>query len=343
VNFPLTPTVCIFTSLLFLSGYALQQKTVRDIHNLIHPKVSIVPVNDSSVPFIADKKQRVLGVHGSPTINWKRVAYARSVQEFSDVCEAVMLFAELTAQRSRAQKVLLYPGEWDDMAAHGHGSSKQLETSIRLLKQAQKAYHVALIPVQEGYGYQTRDRSMDVLANMLALTSFERVIYLQPRGLVMDAEILDSLFKAPVNASITALDGAYAKPQQSLLIKPSLALAKRPAIAKEKFGSPILERDPLSGVILPTSYMRDLPEEVDLDLDADNIYDTTGYLRFTDSDILGPEFDLKKGTFARVQPRDLDLQVIWRNAYDHFRLMRMNYCGLDLQPIASEIGNPELK
>ncbi|KAL8685589.1 MAG: hypothetical protein Q9218_007663, partial [Villophora microphyllina] len=61
-----------------------------------------------------------------------------------------MLFAVLEEQESMAQRVILYPKEWD---AKREGQSKgerdpQVDTSRRLLREAAKRYRVMLQPVQ---------------------------------------------------------------------------------------------------------------------------------------------------------------------------------------------------
>ena len=63
-----------------------------------------------------------------------------------DVCNAAMVFARLAQQGSRAQRVLLYPKEWDlqegiMQAVH------ELDTSLRLLRVVSNRYNVVLSPV----------------------------------------------------------------------------------------------------------------------------------------------------------------------------------------------------
>lgn len=141
--------VFIFTFLLFLSGYILQQQTVRSIQAAIKPPTPPSPLQSTD-------PTRVVAKHfGDPNINsayekflatnkpkggWAKVAYVQLIREHLHVCNAAMLFAELGHEESMARKVMLYPKEW-------HTQHKGSETSLRILKNAEKRYKVELQPV----------------------------------------------------------------------------------------------------------------------------------------------------------------------------------------------------
>ena len=63
-----------------------------------------------------------------------------------DVCNAVMVLAELARQKSRAKRILLYPREWD-LQEGRIGASHDLDTTLRLLKVVSNRYDVVLSPV----------------------------------------------------------------------------------------------------------------------------------------------------------------------------------------------------
>ena len=79
------------------------------------------------------------------------------------VCNAVMIFAELAAQKSRAQRVLLYPKMWDQDVEHDGLRALELERSMRLIRVAAVRYGVVLAPIEEmldiGAGKRSRDLS----------------------------------------------------------------------------------------------------------------------------------------------------------------------------------------
>ena len=288
---------------------------------------------------VSDKKLLLLQATGAHSaIDWKRVAYARTVHSFDEVCEAAMLFAELTRQRSAAQKVLLYPAAWDTLSADQ--STHAARTALRLLAKARRDFKAALVPLggssqlapgaDEGGSEQRADED---LATLLALTTFDRVVYLQPKGLVLDVELLDGLFGLPVDASVTPIDAQGAWPHQSLMVRPSLSLARRPGAVRENLPRPLLAEAPLAELLLQTSALRDPPEALAENFNHSTFYDYTAYVTFTEADIPGPEFDLPAGTFARVQPSSAQHRAAWRSLYERFRMERMAICGLDLQPI----------
>lgn len=145
----------LFTSLLFLSGYVLQQQTVRSIQAAIKPP----PPPPLPSP---DKRREVAKSFGAssshlyfdkflaanrPKGGWGKVAYAQLVRDHLHVCNAVMLFAELDRQESLARRLILYPKEWHISKSNQGGNSVHTETSLRLLKNAERRYKVELQPV----------------------------------------------------------------------------------------------------------------------------------------------------------------------------------------------------
>lgn len=89
-----------------------------------------------------------------PRDGWKKVAYVQLVREHLHVCSAVMLFAELARQKSKAERVLLYPKSWNrSQDKVQEPMNPYMETSRRLLKMAADRYGVvlrAMEPMFEG-------------------------------------------------------------------------------------------------------------------------------------------------------------------------------------------------
>lgn len=58
-----------------------------------------------------------------------------------------MLFAELERQDSMAQRIILYPQEWNVQQSGPENQSLNVKTSLRLLESAALRYKVELQPV----------------------------------------------------------------------------------------------------------------------------------------------------------------------------------------------------
>ena len=156
--------VFTFTTLLFLSGYVLQQQTVHNIQAVIKPPKptrTTAPVPVVSSPPLAALEfgdppgsrgqyafQDYLSLGGPPG-GWRKVAYVQVVTDHMLACNALMLFADLQRKRSKASRVLLYPKSWSATEGlEGDDRDTQLETSRRLLKMASRLYDVVLSPVE---------------------------------------------------------------------------------------------------------------------------------------------------------------------------------------------------
>ncbi len=78
-----------------------------------------------------------------------------------DVCSAVMLFAELARQQSKAQRVLLYPKGWDKAEDQAlEAVDPYLRTSKRLLKMARVRYGVILKAMKDSLDQEDGMNSM---------------------------------------------------------------------------------------------------------------------------------------------------------------------------------------
>ena len=144
----LTVRVFVFTFLLFLSGYVLQQQTVRSIQAIIKP-VLPSPVENEQTKTKPKVISSLRPENSRPSVNWDRLAYVQLVKEPTAVCEALILFAELQRQGSLADRLLLYPRSWDEseQGASIGGSRMQMATARRLLKTTASNYGVRAQPI----------------------------------------------------------------------------------------------------------------------------------------------------------------------------------------------------
>ena len=83
-----------------------------------------------------------------PEGGWGKVAYVQLLRKHIHVCNAVMLFADLSRERSPAQRLILYPSDWNEQKENQASMTPYLETSMRLLQRAAKRYGVQLLPVK---------------------------------------------------------------------------------------------------------------------------------------------------------------------------------------------------
>jgi len=151
--------VFIFTSLLFLSGYVLQQQTVRSIQAAIKPPPLPVPTLPPS-PVLAKHFGTPPGhsfydkylASNRPKGGWAKVAYVQLIREHIHVCNAVILFAALEREESMAQRIILYPKTWNKQSSDREKPDSQLETSMRLLRNAASRYRVMLQPIEPMLG-----------------------------------------------------------------------------------------------------------------------------------------------------------------------------------------------
>jgi hypothetical protein len=157
------PLVVIFTFLLFLSGYVMQQRTVQSLHTVIRPQAPIPrhkpPLAEASIPINPSKKstrpfghlrdraklQSHLASQDAP-FSWSKLAYAQVVRDHAEVCNALIFFADLNRLKSPVPRLLLFPRPWA-RDSDGDVLDPSLELSKRLLRKASRRYRVILVPI----------------------------------------------------------------------------------------------------------------------------------------------------------------------------------------------------
>ena len=285
------------------------------------------------------------------------------------VCNAVMIFAELATQKSRAQRVLLYPKMWDQNIEQDRLKALELERSMRLIRVAAVRYGVVLAPIEgmldAGEGERFRDPSYSrmrhrannslgnieaafPLSGLLSLTRFDHVVYLRPSGLIIDSSLLDTLFSIPTNASFTSFSDSSSNSSPLALITPSKA-AFHTAMASLR-GDPFSELSYLHSnthfLTLPstpaplvsrTSSLHNVSE----DFESKTFLSQAGYVQLLDEDIKGPEYNIPRDVFLQSRPQPGEARTAWEELYEMYRMRRMDVCGLDLEPMPAIYG-PEV-
>lgn len=268
------------------------------------------------------------------------MAYVQLVRERVHVCNALMLFAVLEEQESMAQRAILYPEMWDAKKSDKKPLGPQVETSRRLLREASKRYKVMLQPVEPMINIGAD--SVFPLAGLLSLSAYNRVIYLPPSGLVLDTSGLDHLFTLPMESSILGISAGSEDETASpsvVLLQPSKEAfqATLASLLADKYD----EDDYMSKIPL----LADLPEDQvhvvaktstlrheDDAFDATEFLDSTSYIQLSDPDMLGPEFDAPRQSVAAARPKQPEAKKAWLDVYEKYRQLRMDVCGLDMEP-----------
>ncbi|OCT44655.1 hypothetical protein CLCR_06075 [Cladophialophora carrionii] len=212
--------VCLFTFLLFLSGYVLQQQSVRSIQEAIRrpPEPQPVPTlppqfrepeNDTfgvvlekpegdadsvvgsrgpwadsiQVPVVAATQEQNPRKDSPP----QRLAYIFALEEPSHLCSA-LLFAKQQRSTSRLPKepsiVLLYPSTWES------DSSTLFTSALSFMRDVQELYDVVYRPVQIRDAWNTRALLLGEL--QWGRWDYDQALYLRSPGMVLDIQSLDT-------------------------------------------------------------------------------------------------------------------------------------------------------
>ncbi|KAJ4330008.1 hypothetical protein N0V95_010116 [Ascochyta clinopodiicola] len=351
--------VFAFTFALFLSGYVLQQRYVHTLQAAIKPRLpKPLPVPKAVEPPTLDEKwARPLEVRpeaedtmaqymGGQELDWSRLGYVQVVREHVELCSAVMLLSDLHRMKSPARRVLLFPKLWLQ-EADAQGYSAEMSTTRRLLGTAARRYGVTLIPMEPIIdGADSTLPSSYSLASLYSLVDYERLLYLQGPGVLLDASSLDSLLAFSKSEPMAAYPATAERNDMSmslLMIHPTQASfqqlkalrTRKPAsdldLFRETFavpGSLISEWSLSMGNVVYES--QDLRAASD-SFNATAFEQSTTFVRLSDPEIPGPEYDVPYSTRVKLRPQNEQAQEAWSKLYEGFRQQRMEVCGLDLE------------
>ncbi|KAL9072739.1 MAG: hypothetical protein Q9157_004999 [Trypethelium eluteriae] len=317
-----------------------QQRTVSSIQEAIKPRTPAPPPSSSPQEVLIEPLQpsrafgsalgsagqRALKLYksGSPEakpIDWKKLAHVQLVKDHDEVCSAIMLFAELHAQKSPATKVLMFPKSW---AVDGRGE------------------------ILDPYLMSNSSRESYSLASLFSLTEYERIMYLEPPGHIFDATVMASVLAFSPQAPLMSLqsrDSPNDRSSEMLLVTPSASqyrqLSKRNAKHPETDIDLLQNSFPYAQDSHILAQADSLPHTSDLraaseEFNATEFLDGTAYIRVVDSELAGPQYDVPYPERVAARPRVADAEAIWSRVYDGFRLGRMSICGLDLEPLRKD-------
>ncbi|PYI14986.1 hypothetical protein BO99DRAFT_393671 [Aspergillus violaceofuscus CBS 115571] len=205
--------ICTFTFLLFLSGYVLQQQSVRNIQHAIRaPELSPLNEDQSLLLNTPPTQQKPITQDPIPA-SQGTYAYLQLLTrpDPSHICSAILFFHSLTAatdptNRTRIQdRLFMYPREWDQLYAPGpsppfnppstspskHSTITQALTHLRT---AALANSIWLLPIDTSSppGTQTTDTQL-LRHGQMQFVNYDSVLYLQTPGLVTDVTNLDAV------------------------------------------------------------------------------------------------------------------------------------------------------
>ncbi|KAH7115037.1 hypothetical protein B0J11DRAFT_444664 [Dendryphion nanum] len=348
-----------FTFVLFLSGYVLQQRTVHSLQAAIRPtRPKPLPVAKPIEPPTLDVKwARPIGsrpevdetVHqyiAGETLDWSRLGYVQIAKDHMELCSALMLLADVHRMKSPAKKILLFPRTW--LATSGEDEyDAQMSTTRRLLRTAARRYGVSLIPMETIV--HNADESLPSsysLASLYSLTNFERIIYIRSPGVLLDASALDSLLAFSKSEPLAAFPATPERKDMStslLLVHPSserfqqlkelrssmpmsdLELFRQSfAVPESLFSEQSLS---MGNVVYESQELRKTGD----DFNATSFEEATTYVRLSDPELPGPEYDVPFFERTAIRPENLEARAAWEKMYERFRQRRMEVCGLDLE------------
>lgn len=151
--------IVLFTFLLFLAGYILQQQSVERLHATLRPQQPS-PRHGAAVPSVAktnpkSRLSRPLGrlreqIHWTEPskFNWSKYAHAQIAREPEELCHALIILHELNRLQSPAPRLLMFPRNWVDYHDDAlKETDPAMDRAIQLLKKASRRYRAILVPI----------------------------------------------------------------------------------------------------------------------------------------------------------------------------------------------------
>ena len=259
-----------------------------------------------------------------------------------------------------AQRILMYPSIWDlspeEMKGKeiGKEERKAVKTSRRLLQRAAKDYKVMLQPIEsENAGKRGwKPEEQYPLTNILSLVWFNRLIYLPPSGLLLNADPMDLLFTLPMEdrpmlgladplGETNEVDVLLIEPTKDLLQGTISSLPEGAFLDSEFLGKIHTTPAPMPSdgensinLLAETGPLTNVGAQ----FNATAFMEETAYVRVKDEGLPGPEYGVPRGRLVEAMPRETGARRAWEVVYERFREARMDVCGLDLEPI-EKVGN----
>lgn len=289
----------------------------------------------------------------STTVDWNRLAHVQLARTHRDMCNAIMVLAELHRLKSPARRILLFPQEWamEKKAQKGDASDPFLDISRRLMKAAARRYGVELRPISPLQRTESEDiQDIYSLASAYGLTDLDRVLIVETPGLIVDAAPLDSVLafteRAPFAMLHDTKDGDGVHAEDLLLLQPSAQihaslinqLQDQPSfndtILASAFPGHLLldSASNESALIRSIGTLHDAGDETGTgSFNGTAFLSDVSYIRFSDPKLPGPEYDVPFADKRAARPKNKDADWTHTKLYGQFAQKRMEVCGLELE------------
>lgn len=204
--------VCIFSLMLFLAGYVVQQQSVKSIQHALRPPASHHGAKSQGSTFQNSAQKRGLSDtdlgsrdhSDTPHRSQDRrqnlggnYAYLQLLSEpdASDICSVIVFFKKLATDGTSIQdRLFMYPGEWDRLSSKQLG--KPASEALAILRTASIKYGIWLLPIDmnaaTSKGYSSTDTKL-LRLGQVQFMQYDSVLYLQAPGMIMNTEKLDDI------------------------------------------------------------------------------------------------------------------------------------------------------
>lgn len=221
----------LFTFLLFLSGYVLQQQSVRNIQAALpkYTQPASTPTLPSPFPDarVATSSSTIYTdtdpestsspfdtlpnykhhfqqapISGSATSSpnsANKQAYLQILTQPStaDIC-STLLFAQTVSTNSslHTDRIVVYPESWDL-----NSPTANIAAALRMLRVSSEKYNLIIYPMDMSDPRDRHQLTMRFLRKVATrIAAYERILYLQSPGVVVDVQKLDQLVQLPDDA-----------------------------------------------------------------------------------------------------------------------------------------------
>jgi alpha-N-acetylglucosamine transferase len=142
--------------------------------------VLLTRISHTQTPVVGQSPEDIVPFdHSNEAVDWSRFAYCQYATNLDYLCNSLMIFESLSRLDSKAERLMMYPSEWDT-----HLNGRVVENE--LLLKARTQYNVSLVPVRVQHleGESTWE---DSLTKLLAFnqTQYDRILSLDSDATIL--------------------------------------------------------------------------------------------------------------------------------------------------------------
>lgn len=176
---------------------------------------------------------------------------------------------------------------------------------------------------------------------------FNRLVSLQPSGLIVDSGKLDLLFTLPMESETFGISAGSMETEiipPVLLLEPSMRAYNEslPSILARTYSDANFLQN-ISKTARTAENQTHLVSKTsaihleDDSFDFSSFLENTAYVQISDPGMPGPDFDIPRSKLLRARPKRAEQRKVWEAVYERYRDQRMEVCGLDLEPETTSI------